>query len=342
MRRARLPLALAAAAALAGMFVPGASAAPANEQISAAAVPRAPEFDLLGYGQGWADVEFVDKSTVEQGFDIEKRGPGNSPWQKASTIRDHSGGQPGSTGKRYVDRVRNLTTPMEYCFRVVAWNGSGSSGDGDHRLDCTDPKPPTDLRVSETTAESIELQWTDAAINERWTYLQMMRPDGGQTTVQSWSAGSGSRSYAVMGLEPNTQYKFRVSVQNKVGGRSSEWLSVRTRSGGNISEPELSFAGPLRITPTFPDPGEPFTLSWTVCNYGNTATGSFTDVAVLDGGTMYERPTMAVGPGACYERSVSHPGLAAGTHYWYVYVDFTNKVVEAYENNNRNYYGMSL
>jgi hypothetical protein len=95
--------------------------------------------------------------------------------------------------------------------------------------------------------------------------------------------------------------------------------------------------------PDWPSPGQPFTIYFSFCNVGGAATGSFTIRIELDGGV--DSTDIQVGPyaaGACDRVHWNYPGLSAGDHYFYAYLDVDNEVPESNEQNNIGYHGLTI
>jgi fibronectin type 3 domain-containing protein len=86
------------------------------------------------------------------------------------------------------------------------------------------PANPTGLTVTNVRASQLTLNWTDAAANETGFRIEQST-DGGATftpvaTAPS-RAGTGTVSYVVAGLNPTTQYQYRVYALNLQGDSTS-------------------------------------------------------------------------------------------------------------------------
>ncbi len=98
-------------------------------QASAETVPTAPSSVTISeVGLTSVLVSFVDRSTNERGFTIQRR-PAGGTYTDAGEIRDHRTGQPAATGWAYSRTTTWPSTGGYYCYRVQAWNdaGAGSS-----------------------------------------------------------------------------------------------------------------------------------------------------------------------------------------------------------------------
>ena len=220
----RIVVAAAATLVLAALAAPPAAAE---------TVPVAPNgLRIVEVGLDYVQLSFVDRSTNEDGFDIERRQLPNGAFTAVGSIRDHRTGQPEATGWTYGPRPPWGSSGF-FCYRVKAFN----------------------------------------------------------------EAGAGA-SVEVCPPRPN--------------------LAVTS----------------LTLTPALPDPFEPFLVTWRACNRGGAPTGAFIDVAQLDDEDSWQRSVSSLMPGLCYTRTVSHPGLAAGFHFWRVRVDADDRVYESSNSDN--------
>lgn len=123
MRAGRRYLAMGAAMSA----VVAATLAGAAPHAYAETAPTAPgSIRVTEIGLDTVKVTFTDRSTNEHGFDIQRRqAPSGTTYTTVKSIRDHSSGQPGSTGKVYSSTVS--WPPVGYhCYRVKAFNDAGA------------------------------------------------------------------------------------------------------------------------------------------------------------------------------------------------------------------------
>jgi CARDB protein len=323
---------------------------------AAAAEPSAPpsNLEIINVSQHSFTVAFTRSAEYENAY--------RSYWRRADQTQWHlswncsaaanvgNGGSPGSCGELSDGRFNivaggSLEPLTAYCIRLISFNMSGESSPSPEICGSTvlNPPPgPDDLEATEVTATSVTLKWFDNADTEEYTRLyRRLGADpqgtgGGYQLLHEWGRTNGAITYEDSGLEAGTEYTYRVRMGN-AAGFNQKHLVVETSPTA-----ELAFNGPMVLSPTFPEPGEKITLTWYACNYGEAATGDFTDVAQLDGRTTTEQQVSSLAPGACYSRSVTTSGLPAGDHYYYVYLDANSAVDEQNENNNINYYGFNL
>jgi hypothetical protein len=94
--------------------------------------------------------------------------------------------------------------------------------------------------------------------------------------------------------------------------------------------------------PAFIHPGTPFTVHFTAINGGGTATGPFVARLQLGNGVQTEDVDIpSISPGSAQD--IYWPfnsGLAAGNHWFYCYLDWTNAVTEVSKLNNTISLGM--
>lgn len=122
-------------------------------------------------------------------------------------------------GTSYTD-----STPYDgtsYYYVVVATNLTGISADSPEAAatPLAVPALPTGFMATAASSTSIQLSWTDVAINAA-SYQAEYSPAG----ANSWTLGSllpvSSSAYLVGGLSPGASYDFRVMVSN-VGGTAT-------------------------------------------------------------------------------------------------------------------------
>jgi CARDB len=306
---------------------------------------------------------WTDRSNNETGFVVQRRPKQSATWTDNGRLADHRDGQPLATGwQEYTYRTDLVTPAVVWCYRVRAESGSVLSGPSNEVCGAVRrPSTPTNLQTYTEELpelcpphECVALRWTRSTSYEDYYNVRITRQNGDLVenfhhfaSCASPGACEGTtKTGHVWDLEPMSQYCFEVWAENPLGGASTGYTNrVCTATGvppAEMNKPELAFHTWLFTSPTWPRPGQSFVLTWIACNYGGQATGNFTDVAQLDGGVTYPRAVSSLAPGACYSQSVSHPGLPAGSHHWYVYLDANGQVDEEYEGNNWASYGQII
>jgi hypothetical protein len=90
------------------------------------APPTAPSYpSVIRQSVGEVVLRFVDRSTTETKFVIERKPTLEGTYEQVKTIVDHSSGQPARTGKSFEVTLVKLG-PID-CYRVLAYRGSRSS-----------------------------------------------------------------------------------------------------------------------------------------------------------------------------------------------------------------------
>ena len=232
-----------------------------------------------------------------------------------------------------------LTPETNYCYRIRAWNYYGSSYSADI-CDITpsltsSPDPPTGLTVTGSTYANITLAWQANATATIELGFRVERRQGGGSWAQVANLGPhsapGPMGYTDGGLSPNMWYCYQVVAYNLYGMAASNQACGWTRP----APADLTFSGGLALTPAAPRRNQAFTLSWYVCNWGQSAASNFTDTAQRDNVETVNRTVSTLAPGTCSREWVYYPsGLPAGSHYWYECLDRYNSVPEGNESNN--------
>jgi hypothetical protein len=157
-------------------------------------------------------VTWIDQSSNEDGFRIERSSDGGRTWIVASPA--------SANAYELVDGDR--ISEQEVCYRVIAFNGSGESPPS-NTLCTTPPAGPTDL----TWTEGV-LSWSDNSVVEDGYEIWMMDAGGVAYEGLLIRLPASSTSLSVGGCGPIWCWGFAV-VATKNGGYS-DWAQVVTRS----------------------------------------------------------------------------------------------------------------
>lgn len=116
-------------------------------------------------------------------------------------------------------------------FATDIWGGPQAEdlfGNGGGNSDTQAPTAPTNLTASNTTQNSVDLNWSSSNDNVGVTGYDVYRGSTKITTVSS-------TSYTASGLSASTSYTFSVRAKDAAGNQSSasNSVSVTTQSGGS-------------------------------------------------------------------------------------------------------------
>ena len=149
--------------------------------------------------------------------------------------------------------VNGLVPATSYSFRITAINSVGlgiSSGTVSATTLATIPTAPVGLQTTQVTFNSIQLAWLAPEYNggsNLTDYKLEVSLDSGLTWDLVKESVSTNTNYTVNGLNPVSNYLFRVSALNRIGlGPASETLSVNTPATMpsaplNVSDVDLKY-----------------------------------------------------------------------------------------------------
>ncbi|GAI05759.1 unnamed protein product, partial [marine sediment metagenome] len=172
--------------------------------------PDAPSnLTAIGVSTSQIDLAWTDNSGNETGFKIE-RSPDDITYAEIGTVlADVTTYE--STG---------LNPETEYFYRVCAFNAGGDSEYSNTESGTTQPVPvyppdaPTNLIATAVSDSQIDLAWTDNSDNETGFAIERS-PDGDDATYTGiGTVGVDVVSYSNIGLDPETEYFYRVMAFN--------------------------------------------------------------------------------------------------------------------------------
>ncbi len=183
------------------------------------------------------EVSWVDNSTTEGGFRVERSLDAGSTWTNAGTV--------GSNVASFQDPGRS--SEQQVCYRVSAFNAGGDSPPSN--ADCTaPPAAPTGLTATaEADQPAIDLAWKDnSAVEDGY---EVLRDDGifGRWLVANLPANTTSYRDASVGN--NTTYEYHVRTKkdggfsDRSGVASAECVAADcpTSCNGNLDCGDLGF-----------------------------------------------------------------------------------------------------
>lgn len=244
-------------------------------------------------------LSWADNAGNESGFKIERREAGqpDTAWAQIGTT--------GTNVTTYNDST--ALTDKTYDYRVRATNTAGDSSYATLTGVQTPPAAPSGLTITNSTATSISLSWTDNATSES-EYRVERRLTGGSTysTIASGLAAN-TTAYTDNTAAEGTQYDYRVrpvrgsSLDGSAAGPVQAWTKLAT---------------PTAVTAT-PAAASAVTVTWT----DNTTLESGYEIDVSSnstfpvGGTVTRAADTVVGTGASASKLIDN--LSAGTTYYF-------------------------
>jgi hypothetical protein len=293
-----------------------------NESSSILVAPAAPS-GLVGTAISMTriDLSWTDNSADEQGFRVERApdvgGVAGTYAQIASVgvnVRTYS----NNTG---------LTAGTRYWYRVIAYNGAGTSAYSPEASATTSaaptpPNAPSALVATPISGSRIDLAWTDNSADEQGFRVERAPDVAGVAGAyaQIASVGVNVRTYSNTGLTVGTQYWYRVIAYNTAGtsAYSTEASAMTSAAPTPPSAPSALVATPIS--------GVRIDLAWT-------------DNSADEQGFRVERAPDVEGVAGTYAqiasvgvnvRTYSNTGLTAGARYWYRVIAYNTAGTSAY------------
>jgi hypothetical protein len=176
-------------------------------------IPNAPSSLLASpASSSQINLSWVDNSTNETGFKVERATSSAGPWA-----------QIGTTGTNVTtDASTGLSASTAYYYRVRATNTAGDSAysntAGALTLSATStiPNAPSSLLASPASSSQINLSWVDNSTNETGFKVERATSSAGPWT-QIGTTGTNVTSYASTGLSASTTYYYRVRATSTAG-----------------------------------------------------------------------------------------------------------------------------
>ncbi|HKR55784.1 MAG TPA: fibronectin type III domain-containing protein [Gemmatimonadales bacterium] len=257
----------------------------------APAVPATPT-NLSGQAVSSSEIglTWTDASSNENGFSIERLNGGT--WSQIGWV--------ASNVTSYAQA--GLTASTGYSYRVLAFNGAGTSTASSTVTVTTPaasqiPAAPTNLSSTAVTTTSVSLAWTDGSTNENGFSIE--RQNGATWSQIAWVADNVT-TYTNTGLTAGTAYSYRVLAFNGSGNSA------------------VSNAITAYTTPVSQIPAAPTNLAATGVTTSSISV-SWTDTSSNENGFSIERQINGtwtqVGWVADNVTAYTHTGLAAGTSY---------------------------
>jgi fibronectin type 3 domain-containing protein len=165
------------------------------------------------------DLQWTDRSTIEDGFRIERCTGTNSQ----CNIVNPPFAQIGQVGANVVT-YSDLTAAggTTYTYRVRAFNNGGNSAYSNTAAATTPaapaaPSAPTNLTASAASSTQVNLGWTDTSTNETSFRIERCAGAGCTSFAEIATAPAGATSYADTTVAAATTYVYRVRAANANG-----------------------------------------------------------------------------------------------------------------------------
>ncbi len=232
-------------------------------------------------------LSWVDNSTSERGFKVERSADGGATWAQAAQLAANTVTWTNS----------NLQTATSYSFRVRGYSGLLLGDPSNVVTTQTLPPPPAPAGLTATavSATSIKLTWTDMSSYEQGFKLERSN-DGGATWAQFATVGANVTTATAGSLAPSTAYTFRArAYQGLVNGDYTPPASARTLDAP--SAPANLAAAPASTTS--------IVLTWS-----NTAsTQTYVKVERSVDGVTFSQVAMLSGTAASWTNNNLQPGM---------------------------------
>ena len=203
-----------------------------SNTVSVWTVPNAPTF-LEGFGTFTAAyLDWVDNSTGNTGYLIERRVPGGTFAFLANTTNEVTYTNTG------------LTTGSTFEYRVAATNATQTSAwsntvsvtmNGGLGFNPGVPAAPSNLVATATGSSTISLSWTDNANNETGFAIERSTDNVNWTVISDDEIGPNGNSYSAVSLNASTLYYFRVKAENEMGWSPYSNTASATTQAGSLS-----------------------------------------------------------------------------------------------------------
>lgn len=187
-------------------------------------LPTAPaaaaELTVAAASGSQLDLAWVDRSTNETGFRIERKTGAGGAWAIVGSV--------GANMASYHDG--NLLSNTLYYYRVTATNAGLLSAYTNEASLTTPvaPATPSNAQATFLAATRIDFTWTDNASNETGYRILRQAADGGFTTIATLPANA--TSYSDAGLSPDTRYDYHIQAYNAAGNVDFAGLNLLTPS----------------------------------------------------------------------------------------------------------------
>jgi len=182
------------------------------------------QVDVVPTGSASTSISWIDNSTNEDGFRIERANAIAGPWTQVATAPANA-----------TTISQAVVAEHLACFRVIAFNAIGPSSPSVG--DCaTSPAAPTSLRLKNSGQLSVQLGWQDNSAVEDGYIVSRFQPLSGWTSVAKLAANA--TGFADTRVNAGEKYTYRVQA-TKDGGYSdnSNEVTVTLSGVGQVIPP---------------------------------------------------------------------------------------------------------
>lgn len=236
-------------------------------------------------------LNWIDGSENETGFVIE-RGTNGANFSQIATVAANVT-QYNNTG---------LPASTRYYYRVRAFNEVGSSGYtnvADATTNASPPAAPGSLTAITASESQLNLSWMDNSGNE--SGFEIERSQDGTNFLKIAEVEANATSYLSNGLNPNTQYWYRVRAKNNGGNSGYSNVASATTKDVVPNTPQSLSAMPISNTQ--------INLSWT----DNSTNETGFEIERSTDGTNFSK-IAELGAGIT---NYQNTGLSTLSRYWY-------------------------
>lgn len=201
----------------------GSNATASSTRTSDTAAPATPANPTSVSSTGSIALNWLNNTEADlAGYNVYRAASPDGPWVKLnSSLLSNSD---------YTDLSAPVAAFSYYRITAVDFTGNESSPaltDNYRPASGAVPTAPSNLRSTQTTANSVTLAWNDNSNNETGFLIERQNSDGSWTQIGT--AGANATSFPVTGLQSGTTYAFRVRAQNASGPSAySNTFSVTT------------------------------------------------------------------------------------------------------------------
>ncbi|PKO17787.1 MAG: hypothetical protein CVU39_04710 [Chloroflexi bacterium HGW-Chloroflexi-10] len=160
-------------------------------------------------------LSFIDSAANETGFYMERSINGGA-WSRIATL-------PANT-TTFTDSSMTCSTSLAY--RVKAYNANSESAYSNIlTINCSAPPAVNEIQTSSSVA-SIMLAWDDVDGETAYIIEQSFDQAKSWNTIATLSADT--TAFTLAGLEPNSNYTFRICTTNPYGDQASDPITIST------------------------------------------------------------------------------------------------------------------